>query len=200
MNRKPIFDAIRDIFGPLNQAQVDRIDDAIDRAIAGDREREITTGKAGIDLMHRFEGFAKLRSDGKVEAYPDPATGGKPWTIGYGSTTDEAGNPISPGTVWTRKRAEDKFRQDLKRFERYVIDALDGDRVTQNQFDALVSFTYNVGPANLKRSTLLRKHKNGDYKGAAAEFIRWNKANGKVLAGLTRRREAESKLYRGIHA
>ena len=158
----------------------------------------IKTGQRGIDLMHEFEGYAKRLPNGDCEAYPDPGTGGAPWTIGWGSTTDENDRSINPGEVWTRERADARFKLHLRQFEREVKGAL-GDALgstSQEQFDALVSFTYNLGGANLRSSTLLRKHKAGDYEGAANEFVRWNRAGGRVMRGLTRRREAEAALYR----
>ncbi|MCJ8334953.1 MAG: lysozyme [Epibacterium sp.] len=156
------------------------------------------TGIEGIALMHEFEGYAKRLPNGDCEAYPDPGTGGAPWTIGWGSTTDEDMRPIKPGAVWSMERAEARFKQHLGQFEREVKDALGGAlaNTAQEQFDAIISFTYNVGGANLRSSTLLRKHKAGDHEGAANEFVRWNKAGGRVMNGLTRRREAEAALYR----
>lgn len=73
---------------------------------------------------------------------------------------------------------------------------IDGAATTQHQFDAMVSFAYNVGIGNLTKSTLLKLHKAGNYAGAADEFATWNKAAGKVMAGLTKRRAAEAALYR----
>lgn len=151
---------------------------------------KMKTSAKGIDLIHSFEGL-------RLDAYPDPGTGGKPWTIGWGATTDEQGKPINPGDKWTRERADARFLQHLASFEAQVLDLLDGSPVTQGQFDALVSFAYNVGAANLGRSTLLRRHKAGEYGAAAVEFAKWNKAAGRVMAGLSRRRAAEAKLYRG---
>lgn len=148
-----------------------------------------------IRLLHEFEGLAKVLPDGRIQAYPDPGTGGKPWTIGYGSTTDESGNPIAPGTIWTRRRAEDRFAMDVDKFAAGVRSALDGAPATENQFAAMVSLAYNIGLMNFRNSTLLRKHKAGDYAGAQSEFARWNKAAGRVMAGLTRRRAAEARLY-----
>jgi GH24 family phage-related lysozyme (muramidase) len=144
-----------------------------------------------IKIVQEFEGCAKKRADGSIEAYPDPATGGDPWTIGWGST----GPDIKKGVVWTQKQCDDRFIAHLGEFAEKVNKLLGGARTTQRQFDALVSFAYNVGPANLASSTLLRKHKAGDFLGAAAEFAKWNKANKKVMAGLTRRRAAEAALY-----
>jgi len=159
-----------------------------------------STSAKGIELIHSFEGYAAKLPNGDCKAYPDPATGGKPFTIGWGTTTDEQGKPLAPGAVWTRDRADARFKQHLRQFEESVIRAL-GPAIystTQSQFDAFVSFAYNLGPANLAKSTLLKKHKAGDYNGAAAQFAAWNKAAGRVMAGLTRRRDAEAALYRGV--
>ncbi|HEX8625312.1 MAG TPA: lysozyme [Allosphingosinicella sp.] len=153
----------------------------------------MTPGPDCIKLVQEFEGCAKRRPDGSFEAYPDPGSGGDPWTIGWGST----GPDIKKGVVWTQKQCDDRFTAHLGEFAANVSKVLGGTPTTQNQFDAMVSFAYNVGVANLSASTLLKKHKAGDYKGAAAEFGRWNKAAGKVMTGLTRRRAAEAKLYAG---
>ena len=195
--RKPIFDAVRATVpnvwaNPLNIQALDNLLDAfgVPRQDAGR-----TTSAKGIELIHSFEGYAFALADGSVRAYPDPATGGKPWTIGWGSTSDENGRPIEPGTIWTRERADARFRQHLGEFEAQVSKALGSSATTQGQFDAMVSLAYNVGVGNFTSSTLLRKHKAGDYAGAKAEFARWNRAGGKVMAGLTRRRAAEAALY-----
>ena len=154
--------------------------------------------QAGIDLLHHFEGCARKRSDGMVEAYPDPGTGGAPWTIGWGSTRNGLHGFVNRNTVWTQRQCDERFEDDLRRvYVPQVLKALDGAPVTQGQLDALVSFAYNLGAGALGRSTLLRKHKAGDYAGAAREFLRWNRAAGRVMAGLTRRREAEARMYRG---
>jgi len=176
----------------FTEGEVALLDLAIDRAEGAAPATPVQTSAAGIKLIHQFEGC-------KLTAYPDPGTGGAPWTIGWGSTTDENGKPIAPGTVWTQERADKRFVQHLGQFERQVIRLLGGAiaSTTQSQFDALVSFAYNVGATALGGSTLLKKHKAGDYVGAAAEFARWNKAGGRVMAGLTRRRTAEAELYRG---
>jgi GH24 family phage-related lysozyme (muramidase) len=142
-------------------------------------------------LIQQFEGCAKKRSDGTFEAYPDPGSGGDPWTIGWGST----GADIKKGVVWNQQQCDERFTEHLADFGAKVNNALGGAATTQQQLDALVSFAYNVGVGNLQSSTLLRKHKAGDYAGAAAEFAKWNKAAGKVLPGLTRRRAAEAALY-----
>jgi lysozyme len=139
--------------------------------------------QAGVDLIHSFESC-------KLTAYPDPGSvDGKPWTIGWGST----GPGIAKGVVWTQQQADDRFAADLARFEKAV--ALMAPVTTQSQFDALVSFAYNVGLSALNDSTLLRLHNKGDYAGAKDQFARWSKNDGKVMNGLTRRRAAEAALY-----
>ena len=142
-------------------------------------------------LVKQFEGCAKKRPDGSFDAYPDPGSGGDPWTIGWGST----GPDIKRGVNWTQKQCDDRFTEHLDEFARGVAKAIGSAPTTQHQFDAMVSFAYNVGLGNLSSSTLLRKHKAGDYAGAAKEFAKWNKAAGRVMAGLTRRRTAEANLY-----
>ena len=148
-------------------------------------------GPDGIKLVQSFEGCEKKSGDGSFLAYPDPATGGDPWTIGWGTT----GPDVKKGLVWTQKQCDDRFSSDLGAFASKVDAALGGAPTSQNQFDAMVCFAYNVGMGNFSSSTLLKKHKAKDYAGAAAEFAKWNKANKKVMAGLTRRRAAEAALY-----
>jgi len=141
---------------------------------------------SGERLIKSFEGC-------KLAAYPDPATGGDPWTIGYGAT----GPGIVKGVIWTQAQADERFTQDIAKFAAKV-DALIGFApTTQGQFNAMVSLAYNIGTGNFGNSTLLRLHKAKDYSGAADQFIRWCNANGKRMTGLTRRRAAEAKMYRG---
>jgi len=146
---------------------------------------------ACASLIKEFEGCAKRLPDGSFEAYPDPGTGGDPWTIGWGST----GTDIQRGLVWSQQQCDDRFTEHLDGFAQGVSTLIGNTPTTQSQFDAMVSFAYNVGLGNLASSTLLKLHKAGDHAGAAAQFARWNKAAGKVLPGLTRRRTAESQLY-----
>lgn len=144
-----------------------------------------------IDLIHSFESL-------KLNSYRDPGSrNGLPITNGWGTTVDENGEPIPLGAVWTREKADRLFARDLAKFSQKVAALLGSAPTTQNQFDALVSFAYNVGAGEggLKTSTLLRKHMAGDFAGAKAEFARWNKNDGKVLNGLTKRRAAEAGLY-----
>ncbi|RKF21963.1 lysozyme [Altericroceibacterium spongiae] len=151
-------------------------------------------GKAGIALIKQFESCAHKRPDGLIEAYPDPGTGGAPWTIGWGST----GKGIGPATVWTQQQCDARLANDLIRYATEVAEAIGISPTTQNQFDALTSFHYNTG--SIGRATLTRMHCTGNFAGAAKEFARWNQAQGKVLKGLVRRRAAEAKLYlRSLH-
>jgi GH24 family phage-related lysozyme (muramidase) len=129
--------------------------------------------------------------DGRFDAYPDPATGGAPWTIGWGST----GPDITKGTVWTQAQCDARMKRDADAFAAKVAGLIGTTPTTQNQFDALVALAYNIGPATLASSTLLARHKARDYAGARAQFARWNKANGQVMPGLTKRRAAEAALY-----
>lgn len=145
---------------------------------------------ACIDLIKRFEGC-------KLTAYPDPGTGGEPITIGWGSTRDELGQPIKRGTVWTQYQADARLADDVAEFAEKVLALLGGADTTQAQFDAMVSFAYNLGIGNLRQSTLLELHKAHNYAGAAGQFARWNKADGKILPGLVKRRAVEAALYAG---
>jgi GH24 family phage-related lysozyme (muramidase) len=142
-------------------------------------------------LIQQFEGCAKKQADGSFAAYPDPGTGGDPWTIGWGTT----GADVKQGVVWTQQQCDDRLTADMTSFAAKVAAVLGTTQTSQHQFDALVSFAYNVGVGNLSSSTLLKLHKAGDFAGAAQQFGRWNKAAGKVLPGLTRRRAAEAALY-----
>lgn len=144
-----------------------------------------------IEMIKLSEGLAKLGKDGLVYAYADPALGWKVPTIGWGST----GKDVQKGTVWTLSQCENRLVKHVEEMAEDVLAALGSAKTNQNQFDAFVDFTYNLGIGNFKSSTLLKLHKAGDYKGAAEQFVRWNKAGGKVLGGLTKRRLAEKELY-----
>ena len=143
------------------------------------------TSTKGIALIKSAEGL-------RLKAYPDPGTGGLPWTIGYGSTSG-----VTRNMVITEVQAEQMLAADLVRFER-IVERLVQVPLPQGQFDALVSFTYNVGEGNFTNSTLLRKLNAGDTPGAAEQFSRWVHAGGKVLPGLVKRRAAERALFMGI--
>jgi lysozyme len=138
---------------------------------------------AGVALTKSMEGCS-------LHAYPDPATGGAPWTIGYGAT----GPDIKPGMVWTQAQADARLNTDLARAG-LVVNSLVHVYLTQNQFDALVDFAYNVGATNFRNSTLLRLLNSGDAKGAADQLPRWNLADNKVMPGLVKRRAAERDLF-----
>ena len=142
------------------------------------------TSDKGIALIKQFEGC-------KLTAYQDSVG---VWTIGYGWTKPVDGKPLRAGMTIKQETAERLLKTGLVSYESDVS-RLVKVGLTQGQFDALVSFTYNLGARSLSTSTLLRKLNAGDYAGAADEFLRWNKAGGKVLNGLTRRREAERALF-----
>lgn len=142
------------------------------------------TSEKGIALIKEFEGC-------KLTAYQDSVG---VWTIGYGWTQPVDGKPIRAGMTIKQETAERLLKTGLVSYESDVS-RLVKVGLTQGQFDALVSFTYNLGARSLSTSTLLRKLNAGDYAGAADEFLRWNKASGKVLNGLARRREAERALF-----
>lgn len=143
-----------------------------------------TINKATVDLIKSFEGK-------ELKAYKDSVG---VWTIGYGHTA--MAGPPNPraGMVISEAEAEAILKDDLTDFAKGVA-ALIKVPVTDNQFGALVSFAFNVGVGALKGSTLLRKLNAKDYVGASNEFAKWNKAGGKVLAGLVRRRAAEKTLF-----
>jgi lysozyme len=141
--------------------------------------------KLGIDLMHHFEGC-------KLEAYQCSA---KVWTIGWGNTFYQDKKPVKQGDKITQEQADELFEIVMNDFSNSVKKLLTKE-LNENQFSALVCFAYNVGIGNLKKSTLLRKvNVNPNDETIANEFLRWNRAGGKVLRGLTRRRQAESDLY-----
>jgi lysozyme len=195
MDRKLIFDAVRRMLGRgFRQEEVAALDAAIDSALRPDSpdpvERPRAVSAAGVALVKRFEGCARRRADGLIEAYPDPGTGGAPWTIGWGAI----GPGIGPGTTWTPAQCDARLAEDLSRHAAEVTQAIGDAPTSQAQFDALVSFHYNTGA--IGRATLTRRHVAGDHAGAAREFGRWVRAGGSVLAGLVRRRAAEAALYR----
>lgn len=200
MTRQPIFDTFRKILGRgFTQHEVKLIDAALDEAegvivvTAPDPEWM----DLAAPLVEKWEGLHRLIPGDKVVAYPDPGTGGEPWTIGIGSTTDEDGNPVPRDAVWTVERARRRFRSHLAEFGEHVDRALAGKPATAAQKAALTSLAYNIGPSAFARSTVLKRHRAGDYAGAADAFSMWVKAGGRVMKGLQRRRADEAKLYRG---
>jgi len=137
------------------------------------------TGSKGIDLIKHFEGC-------ELEAYKCPAG---VWTIGYGHIKG-----VKEGMTITEHQAEEMLKSELNEYEGYINNLVTAE-LNQNQFDAMVSWVYNLGGGNLKASTLLKVLNAGDYNGVPAQMMRWNKAGGKVLEGLTRRRQAEADLF-----
>ena len=136
--------------------------------------------KNGLHLTEQFEGC-------KLTAYPDPATGGDPWTIGYGHT----GSDVHKGLTITQEQAEELLMKDIQKAVQSVNSKVTTD-ITQNEFDALVDFVFNCGAGNFAGSTLLKKINAGDMEGAAHEFEKWDMAAGKHMAGLLKRRHAET--------
>ena len=135
----------------------------------------------GLDLIKHFEGL-------ELEAYQCAAG---VWTIGYGHTKD-----VQPGDQWSESHADHMLEVEMEEYENYVNTAVTVP-LSQNQFDALVSWVYNLGNGNLTSSTMLKVLNSGDYAGVPAQIKRWNKAGGKVLEGLTRRRQAEADMFEG---
>lgn len=181
MNTKPFFDAARVIAGgKLTQEQVDKLNDVVDEL----QQKGMKISQVGIDLISSFE-------DTKLQAYDD---GVGVWTIGIGTTVYPNGVKVKKGDKCTLEQAKEYFAHDLKRFEASVNKLVEVP-LSQNQFDALVSLTYNIGQTAFGNSTLLKKLNTKDYQGAADQFLRWNKGGGKVMKGLVRRREAERALF-----
>lgn len=152
-------------------------------------------------LSNQGEQLIKTFESCRLTAYQDKV--GK-WTIGYGSTFYENGKSVKEGDTIAQWRADDLFKRIAQRFVNDVNYLTKGVQLTQNQFDALVSFAYNVGSdidldtiaEGLGDSTLLKMVlSNPENPDISKEFLKWNKAGGKVLAGLTRRRKAEAHLY-----
>jgi lysozyme len=179
------------------------------------------TGPQGIALLHHYEMLVLV-------AYPDPASpmgralleggywvrflagkiglealplkirvlSGTPWTIGYGDT----GPDVVPGLKITEADANARFERRLTREFEPGVQAMLKRAPTQQQFDALVSFAYNLGLGNLRSSTLLRYFNAGSVAAAGAQFLSWNRAAGKRMLGLTRRRNAEKWVFEGASA
>lgn len=139
------------------------------------------TSQKGIDLIKSFEGL-------RLNSYQDSVN---VWTIGFGTTRG-----IGPGMTITNDQAEQMLMKDIARFEPEV-ERLVKVPLNQHQWDALLSFVYNVGSMNLGTSTLLKLLNARDYAGAAEQLPRWNKAGGKVLNGLIKRRAAERRMFAG---
>lgn len=138
----------------------------------------------GMKLLEQFEGL-------RLEAYLDSAG---IYTIGFGTIKYPDGSKVKKGDKITKAQAKQYKLHDLKEFESIVNTSVTVP-LSQNQYDALISLSYNIGSGAFKNSTLLKKLNSGDYKGAAEQFLAWNKAGGKKVQGLVNRREAEQKLF-----
>jgi len=185
--RKPIFESIKAArngagFSVAEVGLIDRLLDQLN-VLRLEHGIQLHPSKACLDLIKRFEGC-------KLTAYKCPAG---VWTVGWGAT----GPNIVQGTRWTQEQADARLEEDVRRFSFGVSRSIDGAATSQNEFDALVSLAYNIGLGAFGGSTLLKLHRAGDKVAAGNQFVRWNKAGGRVLDGLSRRREAEANLYRG---
>ena len=144
-------------------------------------------------LIKPFEGYARKMPDGGCCAYPDPATGGDPWTIGYGST----GRDIRQYTVWSKEQAENALQEHVQDFVSGLV-KLSPTLLSASprRIAAVISWAYNCGLGNYRISTFKKRIDASDWEGAAVECRKWNKAAGRVLPGLTKRREAEALMMR----
>lgn len=141
----------------------------------------------GIQALKNYEAL-------RTKAYLDDA---KKWTIGYGHTGYVGNQPVGAGMVITEQQAEELLKQRLPEFEDAVRSSVKAP-LTQNQYDALVSLAYNIGPKKFKNSTLVKKLNAGDVEGAAEQFMVWRNAGGKVNNGLINRRNREREMFLGV--
>lgn len=136
-------------------------------------------------LVKRWEGC-------RLEAYPDPGTGGDPWTIGWGST----GKGIQKGVTWTQQQADDRLLHDVDKFMEGVRAKVTAP-ATPNQLGAMTSLAYNIGLMAFAGSTLLLKFNKGNTEGASLQFPNWNRSGGRAMKGLTNRRKDEQRVFNG---
>jgi lysozyme len=186
-NSKPVFDALREFKGSgLTQTEVDEMNVILNGMIPSQKALQISD--AGVALIKQFEGL-------RLTAYLDSVG---IWTIGYGTTVYPNGKKVAKGDTCTEAQANEFKANDLKKFVP-AVSSLIQVPVTQNQFDALVSLTYNIGVGAIGGSTLIKKLNAKDYKGAAEQFLVWNKGrvNGvlQVIPGLTNRRIKEKAYF-----
>lgn len=149
----------------------------------------MTPSKNCTDLIRKYEGEV-------LRVYPDPKTGGEPYTAGVGHT----GPDVHPGMNVTQAMSDAWLQSDVAKAAGGVTAALNGAKTTQGQFDALVSFAFNIGLRKAIGSTLWRMHTAGDYTGAAGQFGLWINKGTPVEKGLRLRRAAEARLYKGLPA
>jgi lysozyme len=147
----------------------------------GENEETMQISEEGISLIKSYEGC-------RLEAYQDSVD---VWTIGYGHTKD-----VKEGDKINQEEAEYMLQEEMIEYEGYINDLVEVP-LEQCQFDALVCWVYNLGPTNLKNSTLLKVLNEEDYDGVPEQIKRWNKAGGVILSGLIKRREAEANLFEG---
>jgi lysozyme len=205
-----LFAAIRVMLGRgLTSEEVRSVQAARVRDVVAKVTEAVSSGRSGfttgmqpsqriIAFLHEFETLV-------LTPYKDPGSAnGLPITCGWGSTTHLDGRKIQLGEApWTKAYADAVFEKDLKAFTAGLNLLIGKSPTSQGQFDAMFSFAYNCGldidddtkAEGLGDSTLLKKHLAGDYAGAAAQFASWNKNDGKVLNGLTRRRAREAEIY-----
>ena len=141
-------------------------------------------------LIKPFEGYHKKLPDGSCKAYPDPGTGAEPWTIGWGCT----GKDINPDTVWTLEQAQERLEAEVKHFALASLRMSPVLAKSPRRHAAITSFCFNCGMGNYRVSTLKKRVDAEDWAGAKEEIVKWNKAAGRVMRGLTIRRTAESSL------
>lgn len=150
-------------------------------------KNKMTVSEEGIALICGFEGL-------RLSAYND---GVGVWSIGFGTTRYPDGRMVKRGDFCTLPQAKAYMAHDLEKFA-FVVKNVVMVRLTQQQFDALVSLTYNIGIKAFKESTLLKLLNKGDYQAASAQFEVWNRAGGRILQGLINRRQVERKLFNKV--
>ena len=172
--------------GPIDGLWGRRTEAALDAALeAASAEKADAARELALERIKRWESI-------RLTAYPDPGTGGDPWTIGWGST----GPDVRRGTVWTQEQADARLARDVQKF-------LDGVRAAvtapaaPHEIAAMTSLAYNIGLGAFRNSTLLRMFNAGNKTGAADQFGRWIHAGGEAMQGLINRRDDERKLFEG---
>lgn len=185
MSENPFFTAAREVAGgSLNKDQVDVLNKVFDYLEPKTGVKVLSP--KGVDLIKGFEGF-------ETKAYLDSAN---IWTIGHGTIIYPNGKKVAKGDVCTAAQAVEYMKHDLRGFEA-TVNAKVKVPINQNQYDALVSLTYNIGQSAFSNSTLLRKLNEKDYAGASEQFLVWKKAGGEVVKGLLNRRIKERAVFDG---
>ena len=143
----------------------------------------------GHALIRKFEGFSS-------KAYPDPKTGGAPWTYGHGFTTTKAGKSVKPGDTISFDESVQRLRIEAEHYCTPLIKKIPPQHVTQNRLDAATSFCWNIGVPKTLNSTFLKRWERGDIEGAARAMMWWVSPGSNVEEGLRTRRKIESSLFR----